>query len=346
MRETADRDIIVVGASAGGVESLKAVMRRLPEDLPAAILVVLHMPPGAKTFLPRILQRAGPLPAVQATDGQAIERGRIYVATPDAHMLVMREGIRLVFGPRVNGARPAVDPLFRSAARAYGSRVTGAILSGSLDDGTAGLAAIKERGGTTVVLDPHDALYPGMARSAIDSMAVDHVAPLEEIGPLLDRLSRGPAPERADEPVEGSIDSTELDPLLQGHRTRGVTTDFSCPECSGTLYETETGGVTSFQCHVGHAFSPESLVDAQSSALEAALWTALRTLEESALMAHRMVHRMSDRGSEQAVARFRRKEKEMLARAAVVRGALLDRDPGPRPAELVEGEPEGLRELS
>ena len=186
-------DIIVIGASAGGVEALMGVVRALPSDLPAALFVVLHIPPDGASALPHILAAAGQLPAAHPRDGDPIEHGRIYVAPPDHHLLVEEGRVRVTRGPRENRYRPAVDPLFRSAARAYGSRVIGVVLSGMLDDGSAGMIAIASRGGIGVVQEPQDALFPGMPQSAIKNDSPAHIVPVAEIGPLLDRLAREPA---------------------------------------------------------------------------------------------------------------------------------------------------------
>ena len=182
-------DIIVIGASAGGVEALRELAHGLPSNLPAAVFIVLHIPPGGPSRLPSILNQSGPRRARHAINGAAIERGQLYVAPPDHHLLVERERVRVVRGPKENRARPAADPLFRSAAHAYGTRVVGVVLSGSLDDGTAGLAAIKRRGGLTVAQDPEDALYPGMPRCARENVALDHCLPVAGIAPLLGRLA-------------------------------------------------------------------------------------------------------------------------------------------------------------
>lgn len=190
-------DIIVVGASAGGVEALSTLAAGLPADLPAAVFVVLHLPQHATSVLPQILDRAGSLPAAHPGDGEAIRTGRIYIAPPDRHMVIERGCVRLSRGPRENGHRPAIDTLFRSAARAYGDRTIGVILSGTLDDGTAGLAAVKSRHGLAVVQDPASAIYPGMPHSAIDNVAVDYVAPLGEFPGCSNGWHASPRPHRA-----------------------------------------------------------------------------------------------------------------------------------------------------
>ena len=188
-------DIIVVGASAGGVEALTSLVRDLPPDLPAAVFVVLHFPPHATSMLPAILNRAGTLPAHHAEDGEAIAHGHIYVAPPDRHLLVEQGVVRVVADPRENGHRPAIDPLFRSAARAHGRRVAGVVLSGTLDDGTAGLQAVKTGGGVAIAQDPTEALYPGMPLSAVENVAVDRVLPVAAIAAYLVQLAREAVPE-------------------------------------------------------------------------------------------------------------------------------------------------------
>ncbi|HMF55355.1 MAG TPA: chemotaxis protein CheB [Pyrinomonadaceae bacterium] len=188
-------DIIVIGASAGGVEALSNLARNLPVDLPASVFIVLHVPAQTPSILPQILSRAGPLRAAHAVDNEPIRPGRIYVAPPDNHMLVERDYVRIVRGPKENRYRPAVDPMFRSAARNHGTRVVGVILTGALDDGTAGMRAVKSRGGKTVIQDPKEALYSGMPGSAQMNVKIDYCLPLAEIAPLLARLAHEPAEE-------------------------------------------------------------------------------------------------------------------------------------------------------
>ena len=320
-------DIIVVGASAGGVEALGALAAGLPADLPAAVFVVLHVPAYGASVLPGILSRRGPLPAVHPTDGEPIRLGHIYVAPPDHHLLVEKGRVRLTRGPHENGHRPAVDILFRSAALAYGPRVVGVVLTGTLDDGTAGLYAVKQRGGLAVAQDPEDALFASMPRCAIESVSVDHIVPMTEIGPTLARLVRLPAPEESKALMPPDLGTetkvAEFDMGAIETPREGKPSGYACPDCHGTLWEVQEGELLRFRCRVGHAFSPESLLAAQSDALEEAFWTALRALEESAALADRLHGRAADRGHGLAADRFREQAADARRRAAIVRQALL-----------------------
>ncbi len=331
------RDIIVVGASAGGVEALMQLVRRLPADLPAAVFVVLHLPAHSPSLLPQILERNGPLPALHPADGQAIEAGRIYIAPPDFHLLLESDRIRVSRGPRENGHRPAVDPLFRTAARSFGSRVVGVVLSGTLDDGTAGLAAIKQVGGLAIVQDPDEARYGGMPRSAIESVAVDHKLPVADIAGVLDRLAREPF-EREEEPVsekiqrESQIAAFDLD-AISGEDHPGQPSVFGCPDCGGTLWELHDGGLVRFRCRVGHAWTANGLLAEQSDGIETALWTALRALEERAVLCRRVADRMRERGLDFSAERFLQQAVDSRQRAAVLRQILVSEpatsdDPG------------------
>jgi two-component system chemotaxis response regulator CheB len=326
----ADHDIMVVGASAGGVEALVGLVASLPADLPAALFVVLHVPATGTSALPDILRRQGPLPAGHAKDGEPIELGRIYVAPPDHHLLIRTGHVHLARGPRENGHRPAVDPLFRSAAREYATRVIGVVLSGALDDGTAGLAAIKSRGGVAVVQDPQDALYPGMPASALEHVEVDHVARTAAMGPLLARLAGGPAaeppgPTPTDMRVEVEVEGFSLEAIEGEHP--GAPSGFSCPDCSGVLWAIDDdGGLQRFRCRVGHAWSPETLLTRQSDSLEAALWIALRSLEERAALARRLAEPARRRGHTFTASRFEEQAAEAQQAARVVRELLLERD--------------------
>ena len=325
-------DIIVVGASAGGVEALVTLARGLPADLPAAICVVLHMPPQSPSMLPDILNRAGPLRAMHARDDMVVKRGHIYVAPPDHHLLTERDRVRVVHGPRENRHRPAVDPLFRSAARAYGPRVLGVVLTGTLDDGTAGLQAIKQRGGLAIVQDPAEALYPGMPRSAVENVAVDYCRPLAEIAPLLARLAHEPASEEIAPPVPEEmaqeIAVTEMDmDAMTGDDRPGVPSAFSCPECGGVLWELRDGELIRFRCRTGHAYSPESVLAEQADGLEEALWVALKTLEEHASLTRRLGRQARGRGHTLIAARFDERVRDAEQRIALIRQALTNEQP-------------------
>ena len=326
-------DLIVIGASAGGVEALCLLVKALPADLPAAVCVVLHVPAHGTSLLPTILSRSGSLPARHPQDGEPIAPGTVYVAPPDHHLLVHEGHFQLVRGPRENGHRPAVDPLFRTAARWYGGRVVGVVLTGALDDGSAGLAAIKTRGGLAVVQDPAEALYPGMPRHAVEAVRADYVLPLAEIAPTLCRLAREPAgPSRGDAASvgdierESAIDEFDLDTIAASDHP-GVPSGWACPDCGGALWEVHERDLIRFRCRVGHAWSINSLLAEQSHAVEVALWSALRALEERAVLSGRLADRLDARGNARSAGRFRDQSGESRSRAALIRKVLLDGEP-------------------
>lgn len=320
------RNVIVIGASAGGVEALRSVVAGLPIDLPATVLVVLHVPAYGGSVLPAILGRAGPLPARHPTSDEPLAEGRILVAPPDHHMVLDLNRVLLTRGPRENGHRPAIDVLFRSAARAAGARVIGVVLSGVLDDGTAGLTAIASRGGLTVVQDPDDAMYPGMPQSAIDHVAVDHVATADEIGHLLVRLCKEEIGDVEEPPsplmdIEAELAMLNDDAMNEPDRP-GRPSGFSCPDCNGVLYEIHDGDLVRYRCRVGHAWSPESLFGEQAQQLEGALWMALRGLEEKAALARTMGERATDRNNPLTARRFGEQAEEAARAASLIRSML------------------------
>jgi len=324
-----DHGIVVVGASAGGVEALADLATSLPDDLPAAVFVVLHLPATGTSALPEILRRHGPLPAAHVRDGEPIQSGRVYVAPPDHHVVLRTGHVHLSRGPRENGHRPAIDPLFRSAAREYGTRVIGVVLSGTLDDGTAGLLAIKSRGGVAVVQDPEDALYTGMPGNALEHVQVDHVASAASMGKLLASLIANlaeppPAPALSDMQVEVEMEGFSLEAFEGTHP--GRPSGFSCPDCNGVLWQIQDGGLERYRCRVGHAWSPESLLTQQSEALEAALWIALRSLEERAALARRLAEPARRRGYSITATRFEEQAAEAQQAARLLRDLLLHRD--------------------
>jgi two-component system, chemotaxis family, protein-glutamate methylesterase/glutaminase len=320
-------DIVAIGASAGGVEALSKLVGGLPADLPAAVFVVVHLGKESPGMLPRILDRAGPLEAAQPEDGDSVENGRVYVAPPNLHLLLEDGTIRLSRGPKENRNRPAVDPLFRTSALAYGPRVVGVVLSGALDDGTAGLRAIKQRGDVAVVQDPDEALIPGMPKSALRYVDVDHRLPVDRIAQLLSRLAREPAIEKGAYLVPGEMEFESkiagLDPtVIDSNEHPGELAAFSCPECAGPLYEIHDGELLRFRCRVGHAYTTESVLEEKSEVLENALYMALNTLEESAAMVERLAARSHEHGHNHAAARFEERSREARGRAAVIRRIL------------------------
>ena len=291
----APRDIIVIGASAGGIPPLLTVVEQLPADLPAAVLIVVHMPALSKSRLPQLLQRVTALPVAMAEHEQPLEPGRIYVAPPDRHLLVYPGRVELSHGPRENHTRPAVDPLFRSAARAYRERVIGVVLSGTLYDGSAGLMAIKSYGGVALVQDPGEALMAGMPESAITNARVDAVLPAAGIAQKIIELAR----QGADQWSESmSNEETTIERRIaadfahQGEDVRsGQSTMFTCPDCGGVLWQEGSGPSLHFRCHVGHAYAPETLLGLKSEDMEAALWMCVRMLKEKATLSRQLATR-------------------------------------------------------
>lgn len=320
-------DIIVVGASAGGVEALSQLVAGLSPDLCAAIFVVIHISAHSKSYLPNILSRKGVLQATHATDGEVIVPGRIYIAPPDYHLLVKPGYVRLVRGPKENNCRPAVDPLFRTAAKAYGRRVVGVILSGTLDDGTAGLMEVKHWGGVAVVQDPNDASYSGMPSSAVENVEVDYILPMSEIAPVLVRLANERVVEEGAKTMssesEMELDIVELDGVALRNRGKpGPPSHFTCPECGGTLFQTQGTKLLQYRCRTGHAFSSGTLFAQQSVVQEEALWAAIRSLEERAELMHQMMSRAQEGNRLRSAKLYKAQALEAQQRADLIREAL------------------------
>ena len=339
----ARRDLVVVGASAGGVEALRGLLGGLPPDFPAAMLVVLHMPSTGRSALPEILDRSCPLPVHRAVHDAPLEPGTVTVAVPDHHLMVVGDRLLLSRGPRENGSRPAVDVLFRTAARAAGPRVVAVVLSGALDDGTAGMIAVRQRGGVGVAQEPEDAIYASMPTHAIEVASADHVAPVAKMGPLLvdlvteEIVAAAPA-------VSGLMDKeaamAEFDAAALSDDDRpGTPSGFGCPSCHGALFTITEGGMERYRCRVGHAWSPEALAAEQSEALEGALWMALRGLEERAALSLRMGQRAQERGHVHTAHTFRQRHDEAQQAALLIRQLLQsgELDGGALPDEV--GEP-------
>jgi two-component system chemotaxis response regulator CheB len=285
----AAKRIVVIGGSSGGLEALRTIAAGLPPGFPAAVCVVLHMAADSPGVVDAILARSGPLPASAGTDGERLREGHIYVAPPDHHLLVEPGVLRVTRGPKENRFRPAVDPLFRSAAQVFGPAAIGVVLTGSLDDGTAGLWAVKQLGGIAIAQDPADAPFPSMPRSAIRHVNVDHIVPLAAIAPLLDRVVAAPVDQRGigvtPHHLEVEVDiAKERNAAEAGLEEIGVPSPFACPECHGVLLRLQEGKQQRFRCHTGHAYSVQSLVAAVSEGIDDALWIAVRALEEGSLL--------------------------------------------------------------
>lgn len=295
----AHRDLVVVGASSGGVEALMALLGGLPEDFPAAIFVVLHLRPDYPSQLPAILNRAGRLPVAHAVDGEPIRRGRVYVAPPGMQTYVHRGHISVQRGPAENLYRPAVDPLFRTAAHHYGARVIGVILTGSMDDGAAGLLAVRRGGGATVVQDPREAMFPSMPDKARQAAQPDHVLALAAIPPLLVELVSEYA---GDDCLSTEVPLETREEAPHGARfltsaEQGEPADIACPDCHGTLWEIDEPGGIRFRCRVGHGYSEDAMLKAHRDSVERALYVALRALEERVALLRKLAERAHRRGS-------------------------------------------------
>jgi two-component system chemotaxis response regulator CheB len=285
------------------------------------------MSPDAPSQLAQILNRSTKMKAAPAVDGEEIHPGRIYVAIPDHHLLVETAIVRVVRGPRENRHRPSIDNLFRSAARFHGDRVIGVVLSGSLDDGTAGLIAIKVRGGLAVVQEPAEAFSSEMPRNAMRYLAVDHVKTAAKVGPLLARLVREKledgqppvSPEMAQETAIAKIDLA----AVENEERPGKPSPFACPDCRGVLWEIEEGRLLRFRCRVGHAFSPETMIAAGDEAIEAALWEALRAIEERVSLRRRLANQARERSLDSLAEHFEKQIPEAEQHVTALRDMLL-----------------------
>jgi two-component system chemotaxis response regulator CheB len=295
-------NIVVIGTSAGGVNALCELTKHLPKEIDASIFVVMHI--GARTMLPHILSRCGNLPAVTAEQGKRYQRGCIYVAPAHCHLSIKDHTTVLTRGPRENGHRPAIDVLFRSAARAHRSKVVGVVLSGGLDDGSAGLFAIKARGGIAIVQDPSEAITPNMPQNALNMVDVDFCLPVRQIADVLVQLANGKATNITESPDGGTIMEDQATADRPTSEPPGDQIPVNCPECNGPLYEIKNGELVQFQCFVGHRFSPESLSEQHTEALERALWTAIRKLKERVMLHEQLVEHRRNQGENELLQRL------------------------------------------
>ncbi len=334
-------DIVVIGASAGGVEVLTRLVRGLPAGLPASLFVVCHFPPGGRSVLPDILSRSGPLLATHAIDGEPFHPGHIYVAPPDYHLLLTEgQRVRLTHGPRENHHRPAVDPLFRSAARLYGGRVIGVVVSGALDDGTAGMLAVRLAGGIAVVQDPADATVAAMPDNAARIAGADHSVSSDRLAPLLVELIQQPISLNGGPSMTDAFDkmpdivNADMNEQVRNDR-RGRVSLYSCPECGGSLWQVGAEQVVQFRCHVGHAYHAETLLEDQASALEAALWTAVRTFKERHWLSRQLAEREKRHGDAAAAARYQEQADQAARYGDLIQHHILSNPPPPHAGEGV-----------
>jgi two-component system chemotaxis response regulator CheB len=280
-------DIIVIGSSAGGVSALKDLVGSFPENFTAAIFVVQHLPPDTASRLPEILATAGNLPAMHAEDGEEIKPGKIYIAPPDHHMIVKGQSVLVRKSPKENRFRPSIDATMRSIAYQYGQRAIGVVLTGKLDDGTSGLWSIKEMGGITVVQSPKDAMFADMPNNVLQSVEVDYVTPLAEMGALIVGLASKPIEKtmEVETSIEGRLElevgiAAEENAFENGITEMGEKTNLTCPECGGALVSLKEGSMLRYRCHTGHGYSSESLWLCINEIIEAKLWQAVRSMEE------------------------------------------------------------------
>lgn len=323
-----NRNLVVIGGSAGGLEALRVILGGLPKDFPASICVVIHIAADSPNIMGDILRRAGPLDAVVIKTREALKPGTIYLPCPDHHLLL--EPLRAVAsrGPRENRFRPAIDPLFRSAASAYGPRVIGVVLSGGMDDGSAGLWAVKRLGGLAIVQDPQDALVRSMPQNAIHRVSPDHVLPAARIAAVLDRSVREDLVDSGGyvmpEPMKVEVKiANEASPLEAGVETLGAPSTYACPECHGVLLTVNEEAHVRFRCHTGHAYAPESLIAEMDHAIEESLGSSMRALQEKAILARDLADRCTDAGRAREL---RRRADEAQRKAELMRATIQDLD--------------------
>ena len=314
----AGHNIIVIGASAGGVKALKDLVRSFPPDLPAAIFVVLHLAPNKKSHLPQILSRSGPLVAAHPEDPELIRQGHIYVAPPDHHLMVLNGHVGAVLGPKEGRHRPAVDALFRSAAQIYGNRVVGVVLTGALGDGTVGLQAVKENGGITIVQDPNDAHSPGMPASALKYVNVDYCVPLSNMAELLEQLARDPV----DENLPRQSSEINMATIVTDSE-RNTPSGLTCPACKAVLFQSIHDRLMEFRCRVGHTYSPDDLLIDQSDSLERTLWSSVNAIEERAALIRLVAQDLRARGENDHARHEEERAKENDCRAQQIRNMLI-----------------------
>ena len=315
--------IIVIGSSAGGVQALTELVRFLPEDFPGSIFIVHHISPGYKSHLAEILTAKGKLPAISPEDGEAIKPGIIYVARENRHLLVKQDHVMVPFGPRENRLRPSIDALFRSAAAYQTSRVVAVLLTGYLDDGVSGLAAVKRCGGITIVQDPQEAEVPDLPNNAITSMEVDHVLPISAIAAKLVEIVHQPAGEPLPVPEEIIMDVKVSEHTVPGglrsmHNV-GEITPYTCPDCGGSMWEVKDEPMGRLMCHTGHSFTMSSFLTSQSEVIENSLWEVIRFIQERMKVIERLAEKDRENGREDSAWNYLKKNEELNYHVRILR---------------------------
>jgi two-component system chemotaxis response regulator CheB len=328
------RRIVVIGASAGGIDALRTLLAQLPPTFSTPVCIVLHLSAESPSVIAEILGRGTRRMVTLASEGCRLQPGQVYIAPPDRHLLVEPGRVRVTRGPREHGFRPAIDPLFRSAAQVFGPGAVGVILTGNLDDGTAGLWTIKKLGGVAVVQDPADALFSSMPLHALQAVDADHVAPLSRIPLLLAELTSElrlePEPVAVPEHVDVEVNiAKEQNPRDAGLERIATPSPYACPECHGVLLEIEEGGRIRFRCHTGHAYSVDTLLAAMHEGIEASIGIAVRSLEEASLFMGRIATQLEQLGESEASARMKEASSRAKHRSEAIRELKLEPDDAP-----------------
>lgn len=324
------KHIVVIGASAGGVEALRQLFGALP-PIRAAVLVVLHIPAHTRSELCGILGKVASMPVLEGVDGQLLQEGRIYVASADRHLAVNETSVRVTRGPKECRVRPAIDVLFRTAAAAHGRRVIGVVLSGTLDDGTAGLWAVKDRGGRAVVLDPRHAEFSSMPQSAIAHVDVDLVGDVAAISNALFIMTEQPIdslpPAGADHPhvIENEI-SLSGNGMRAGVMSLGKVSKYTCPDCHGVLVQIEEGRIVRFRCHTGHAFTLKTLLAELHTSIDGGLWDAIRAIEERIMLLRQAAELVKGASAGEETARLMALADDAEVKLEPLRNLVLDED--------------------
>ena len=327
------RDIVVIGASAGGIAPIIEIVKALPKDFKASVFIVVHVSPASPSSLPAILTRSGPLKAIHPMDREKIEPGKIYVAPPDHHLLIEDGHTVVKKGPKENRFRPSVDALFRSAAYEYGSRVIGVVLSGFLDDGTSGLWSVKRLGGISIIQQPEESEFPDMPLNVLEYVDVDYKLKASEIAPMLVKLTEEKAPKTPKLSAE-ELKRMKLEIVIAytgnafelGILSMGKLTSFTCPECHGALVSLDEGNLTRFRCHTGHGYTTSTLLAGVTKVIDENLWEAMRGIEEATLILEELGAKFNAKGKTDDAKLFLKKADEARKRSKVIHGLTFEQE--------------------